>query len=121
MPTTIIAVLLLCAIGPVLVYGTPLKLSQCTTHDGPILYLDRWERRDGYGLCLPEGTTTFAPDVNPMYGHIIKVPYGYEVVVEKEPFMGERRIYTYYAKRNYFVTYDIWDTPITTITVHKKI
>ena len=90
----------------------------CTPKKGVVLYLDRWEKRECVGLSLPIGTTEFSQD-QPIYGHTIAVPSGYEVVVHKAPLLEcmNERVTTYGANTSRFVAYFWWDTPITRITV----
>jgi hypothetical protein len=87
----------------------------CTPKEGVVLYLDRWEKRDCVGLSLPVGTTNFS---QPIYGHTITVPSGYQATIHKAPLLIGERVTTFNTGSR-FVSYALWDTPIVSITVAK--
>ena len=91
----------------------------CTETDGPVIYRDPWEKRDCIGISLPMGEMMVESIQRPFYGHTIKVPMGYEVVVEKEPLFGFTRKTVYGEGTSRFVSYALWDTPIRRISVEK--
>jgi hypothetical protein len=84
---------------------------------GPVLYLDRWSKRECVGLSLSLGTI----DIRGMYvyGHTLYVPLGYEVVVVKEPLFGVPRETLYREGTSRFVGYAFWDTLIIRVEVKR--
>jgi len=109
--------LLLAFIGSTTALGYVRPEKECVKPPGPVLYLDRWNKRDCVGLSLSLGTTDMrGMDV---YGHTLFVPLGYEVVVVKEPLVGVPRVTHYNEGTSRFVGYALWDTRIVRVEVKR--
>lgn len=111
--------LLLALLGSTTALGYVRPEKECVKPPGPVLYLDRWNKRDCVGLSLSLGTT----DMRGMYvyGHTLYVPLGYEVVVVKEPLVGIPRVTHYNEGTSRFVGYAFCDTPVETVHVFQKV
>lgn len=109
--------LLLALIGSTTALGYVRPEKECVKPPGPVLYLDRWSKRDCGGLSLSLGTTEMrGMDI---YGHTLHVPVGYEVLIVKEPLFGVPRVTHYNEGTSRFVGYAFWDTLIIRVEVKR--
>lgn len=110
---------LLVLIGSTAALGYVRPEKECVKPTEPVLYLDRWSKRDCGGLSLSLGTTDMrGVDV---YGHTLHVPVGYEVLIVKEPLFGIPREILYREGSHRYVSYAFWDTRIETVHVYQKV
>jgi hypothetical protein len=91
---------------------------QCEELTVPVLYLDRWTKKECKGIHLILGGMIFTGSGVPVYGHTLSVPLGYEVLIKKEPLFGVPRETLYSEGTSRFVSYFFWDTPIEEIRVY---
>lgn len=107
--------LLLALIGSTTALGYVRPEKECVKPSIPVLYLDRWSKRDCGGVSLSLGTTDMrGMDV---YGHTLHVPVGYEVIIVKEPLFGVPRVTHYNEGTSRFVGYAFWDSLIIRVEV----
>ena len=107
--------LLLALLGSTTALGYVRPEKECVKPPGPVLYLDRWNKRDCVGLSLSLGTN----DMRGMdaYGHTLYVPLGYEVLIVKGPLFGITRETLYREGTSRFVSYALRDTLIIRVEV----
>jgi hypothetical protein len=109
--------ILLALIGSTTALGYVHPEKECKEPTVPVLYLDRWSKRECHGLALHFGME-FSGSGVPLYGHTLYVPLGYEVLIKKEPLFGVPRDTLYHEGTHRFVSYFFWDTPIDKIRVY---
>jgi hypothetical protein len=90
---------------------------ECVEPTVPVLYLDRWTKRECDGIQLILGGFGFTGSGVPVYGHTLYVPLGYEVLIVKEPLFGIPRDTLYHGGTSRFVSYFVWDSPIIRVEV----
>ncbi len=113
--------LFLAFIGSTTALGYVRPEKECVTPTVPVLYMDRWSKRDCDGLSLSLGTTDMRDMDMDVYGHTLYVPLGYEVRIVKEPLFRVPREILYREGSHRYVSYAFWDTRIETVHVYQKV